>query len=41
VARGTKASRPVRNGIPPMLPIRKGAAPVPPELVNQLRDELP
>ncbi len=30
----------VRNGVP-LLPRRKGALPVTPELVNQLRDELP
>ncbi|MBI3186868.1 MAG: CopG family transcriptional regulator [Gammaproteobacteria bacterium] len=30
----------VRNGIP-LLPQREDAAPVTPELVNQLRDELP
>jgi midasin (ATPase involved in ribosome maturation) len=30
----------VRNGVP-LLPTRKGAAPVTLELVNQLRDELP
>lgn len=29
-----------RNGIP-LLPVRAGATPVTPELVNQLRDELP
>lgn len=33
------ASRKVRNGVQ-LLPIRKGAAPVPLDLVNQLRDEL-
>ena len=30
----------VRNGVP-LLPVRTGAAAVTPELVNQLRDELP
>ncbi|SJM90515.1 CopG family transcriptional regulator [Crenothrix polyspora] len=30
----------MRNGIP-LLPMRTGATPVTPELVNQLRDELP
>lgn len=29
-----------RNGVP-LLPVRDGAGPVTPELVNQLRDELP
>jgi len=29
-----------RNGVP-LLPVRSGGAPVTPELVNQLRDELP
>ncbi len=29
-----------RNGVP-LLPVRPGAMPVTPELVNQLRDELP
>ncbi len=29
-----------RNGVP-LLPSRPGSAPVTPELVNQLRDELP
>jgi hypothetical protein len=29
-----------RNGVP-LLPVRAGATPVTPELVNQLRDELP
>ena len=36
-ARGTRA---VRNGVP-LLPRRKGAAPVTLEIVNRLRDELP
>lgn len=30
----------LRNGVP-LLPVRAGAAAVTPELVNQLRDELP
>ena len=34
------ARRKVRNGVP-LLPSRVGARPVTPELVNQLRDELP
>lgn len=38
--RGTRAARPVRNGVP-LLPTRKGATPVTLELVNRLRDELP
>lgn len=33
------AGRKSRNGIP-LLPVRRGAAPVTPELVNRLRDEL-
>ena len=33
-------NRGVRNGVP-LLTVRAGAAPVTPELVNQLRDELP
>lgn len=32
--------RDVRNGLP-LLPVRAGAEPVTPELVNQLRDEVP
>ena len=32
--------RQVRNGVP-LLAVRPGAGPVTPELVNQLRDELP
>ena len=32
--------RRVRNGVP-LLPVRAGTAPVTPELVNRLRDELP
>lgn len=40
---GTRASRSaptVRNGIP-LLPTRKGAAPVTLTMVNQMRDDLP
>lgn len=37
---GTRAARAERNGVP-LLPERAGATPVTPELVNQLRDELP
>lgn len=40
LVRGVRASRAERNGIP-LLPSRRGATPVTPELVNQLRDELP
>lgn len=40
LARGFRAARAERNGIP-LLPSRRGAAPVTPELVNQLRDEMP
>lgn len=40
LARGVRATRSERNGVP-LLPSRRGAAPVTPELVNQLRDELP
>jgi len=36
----TTPSAHTRNGIP-LLPLRAGATPVTPELVNQLRDELP
>ena len=32
--------RRVRNGVP-LLPVRAGTAPVTPELVSRLRDELP
>ncbi len=38
--RPPKASRSVRNGVL-LLAVQPGAAPVTPELVNQLRDELP
>lgn len=34
------ASRRMRNGVP-LLPVRSGSPAVTPELVNQLRDELP
>ncbi len=40
LARGSRAARAQRNGVP-LLPSRRGTAPVTPELVNQLRDELP
>jgi hypothetical protein len=40
LARGARAARAERNGVP-LLASRRGAAPVTPELVNQLRDELP
>lgn len=40
LARGARAARAERNGVP-LLANRRGAAPVTPELVNQLRDELP
>ena len=36
----TSTRRQVRNGVP-LLAVRPGAEPVTPELVNQLRDELP
>lgn len=38
--RGSRAARAERNGVP-LLPSRPGATLVTPELVNQLRDELP
>jgi hypothetical protein len=40
LARGARGARTERNGVP-LLPSRRGAAPVTPDLVNQLRDELP
>lgn len=40
LARASGGARTERNGVP-LLPSRRGAAPVTPELVNQLRDELP
>jgi hypothetical protein len=40
LVRGARATRSERNGVP-LLPRRRGAAPVTPEWVNQLRDELP
>ncbi|MDP9043546.1 MAG: CopG family transcriptional regulator [Pseudomonadota bacterium] len=40
LARPRGAARAERNGVP-LLPSRKGASPVTPELVEQLRDELP
>ena len=36
----TNTRRQIRNGVP-LLAVRPGAGPVTPELVNQLRDELP
>jgi hypothetical protein len=36
----SRAAKAQRNGVP-LLPARRGATPVTPELVNQLRDELP
>lgn len=38
--RSSKPGGDTRNGVP-LLPTRQGATPVTPELVNQLRDELP
>lgn len=38
--RGSRTTRAERNGIP-LLPSRRDATPVTPDLVNQLRDELP
>ena len=40
LARGSRAARTERNGVP-LLPSSRGASPVTPELVNQLRDEMP
>ena len=40
LARGSRPARTERNGVP-LLPSRRAAAPVTPELVNQLRDEMP
>jgi hypothetical protein len=40
LTRGTRSTRPVRNGVP-LLPTRKSGTPVTLELVNQLRDEQP
>lgn len=40
LARGSRTARAERNGVP-LLPSRRGATPVTPELVNQLRDEQP
>lgn len=39
LTRGARSPKAERNGIA-LLPGRRGAAPVTPELVNQLRDEL-
>ena len=36
----TNTRRQIRNGVP-LLAVRPGTEPVTPELVNQLRDELP
>jgi Family of unknown function (DUF6364) len=38
--RPQEPSKHIRNGVP-LLPLRADATPVTPELVNQLRDELP
>lgn len=40
LTRSTRGARAERNGVP-LLASRRGAAPVTPELVSQLRDELP
>jgi hypothetical protein len=40
LARPVRAAGAERNGVP-LLPSRRGGIPVTPELVNQLRDELP
>ena len=40
LSRGARSVRAARNCVP-LLPLRKGAASVTLELVNQLRDELP
>lgn len=40
LARAARGVRSERNGIP-LLPSRRSASPITPELVNQLRDELP
>jgi hypothetical protein len=40
LARAAQSPRAERNGIP-LLPSRRDATPVTPELVQQLRDELP
>ena len=40
LTRAARAPRAERNGLP-LLPSRRGTTPVTPELVNQLRDELP
>lgn len=40
LARTGRGARSERNGVP-LLPSRRGATPVTPQLVNQLRDELP
>jgi hypothetical protein len=38
--RPKRSAKRTRNGVP-LLPVRSGARPVTPDLVNQLRDELP
>ena len=40
LTRPVRGAKTERNGVP-LLPSRRGAAPVTMELVNQLRDELP
>lgn len=40
LARSARGARGERNGVP-LLPSRRNGVPVTPELVNQLRDELP
>lgn len=40
LVRSARAARAERNGVP-LLPSRRGASPVTPELVSRLRDELP
>ena len=40
LARSARSARAERNGVP-LLPSRRDGVPVTPELVNQLRDELP
>ena len=40
LSRGSRAAGAERNGVP-LLPSRRNATPVTPELVNLLRDEMP
>jgi hypothetical protein len=40
LARTARSAPPERNGVP-LLPSRRGATTITPELVNHLRDELP